>query len=86
MRVDYVYNERGIREVLDETATGQLDVAVGALTITVESEERLDFTHSWSRTGLGVAANLRHESGWWAVVRVFFSRDFLQPCSLWPAC
>ncbi len=77
MGVDYVYHERGIREVLDETATGQLDVAVGALTITAEREERPDFTHSWFRTGLGVAANLRHDSGWWVVVRVFVSRDFL---------
>ncbi len=77
MGVDYVYHERGIREVLDETASGELDVAVGALTITAEREERLDFTHSWFRTGLGVAANLRHDSGWWAVVRVFFSRDFM---------
>lgn len=77
METDYVYHERGIRELLDETANGTLDVAVGALTITAEREERLDFTHSWFRTGLGVAANLRHDSGWWAVVRVFFSRDFL---------
>jgi len=77
MGVDYVYHERGIREALDETASGELDVAVGALTITAEREERLDFTHSWFRTGLGVAVNLRHDSGWWAVVRVFFSRDFL---------
>lgn len=77
MEVDYVYHERGIREVLDETASGKLDVAVGALTITAEREEQLDFTHSWFRTGLGVAANLRHDSGWWAVIRVFFSRDFM---------
>jgi polar amino acid transport system substrate-binding protein len=77
MGVDFVYHERGITDLLQETATGVLDVAVGALTITAEREERLDFTHSWFRTGLGVAANLRHDSGWWAVVRVFFSRDFL---------
>jgi polar amino acid transport system substrate-binding protein len=75
--LDYVYHERGIVEIFDDTATGALDVAVGALTITPERETRLDFTHSWFRTGLGVAANLRHDSGWWAVVRVFFSRDFL---------
>lgn len=77
MGVDYVYHERGIREVLDETANGNLDVAVGALTMTAERERQLDFTHSWFRTGLGVAASLRHDSGWWAVVRVFFSRDFM---------
>ncbi|MFO8153446.1 transporter substrate-binding domain-containing protein [Thioalkalivibrio sp.] len=77
MQVDYVYRERGIQAILEETASGELDVAVGALTITAERERRLDFTHSWFRTGLGVAASLRHDSGWWAVVRVFFSRDFM---------
>ena len=73
MGVDYVYHERGIREVLDETASGKLDVAVGALTITAENEERLNFTHSWFRTGLGVAANLRHDSDEWEQ----WQRDFL---------
>ncbi|MBS0002543.1 MAG: transporter substrate-binding domain-containing protein [Thioalkalivibrio sp.] len=77
MQVDYVYHERGIQAILEETAAGELDVAVGALTITAEREKRLDFTHAWFRTGLGVATSLRHDSGWWAVVRVFFSRDFM---------
>jgi polar amino acid transport system substrate-binding protein len=75
--VDYVYHERGIRELFDDTASGALDVAVGALTITAEREERVDFTHSWYRTGLGVAASTRHDSGWWRVLRLFFSPGFL---------
>lgn len=67
MEVDFVYSEHGIIDLLEHTAMGRLDVAVGALTITAEHEQRLDFTHAWFGTGLGVAANAHHDSGWWAV-------------------
>ncbi len=75
--VDYTLHERDISELLEQTGRGELDVAVGALTITAERERYLDFSHAWYRTGLGVASSVRSESGWWAVTRLFLSRDFL---------
>ena len=41
--------------LLDAVERGELDLAIGALTITPEREDRLDFSAPFYRTGLGVA-------------------------------
>ena len=53
--LDYVYEERDLRGLLEGVAAGELDVAVGALTITAERERRFDFTSPFFATGLGIA-------------------------------
>ena len=53
--LDYVYEKRDLQGLLDGVARGELDVAVGALTITAERERRFDFTSPFFATGLGIA-------------------------------
>ena len=44
--------------MLDAVERGEVDAAVAALTITSEREQRMDFTHPFLSTGLGIAGPL----------------------------
>lgn len=55
---------------------GELDVAVGALTLTAEREALFDFTHPFHRTGLAIAVPQGGLDGWGAV-KALFSWQFL---------
>jgi len=42
--------------VLLAVAAGEVELAVGALDVTADREERVDFSHPFYRAGLGTAA------------------------------
>ena len=50
----YKFEEHGLNELLDGVSRGDLDAAIGPLTITAEREKLFDFTHTFFNTGLGV--------------------------------
>ncbi len=64
------------QQVLGSLEAGQVDVAVGAITMTAEREERVDFTHPFYQTGLAIAVPDEGSSGIWAVVERLFSWEF----------
>ena len=47
----YEFRELPLDELLLAVESGKADVGVGALTVTVDRERRLDFTHSYHSTG-----------------------------------
>jgi len=49
------YREHDLESLLGAVENGEVDVAVAALTVTPEREERMDFTHSFFNSGLGIA-------------------------------
>ena len=51
----YKYEEHDLQGLLDGVSRGNLDAAVGALTITAQREKLFDFSHTFFSTGLGVA-------------------------------
>ncbi len=53
--VDYELVETDIPGLIDGVAAGDFAAGVGALTLTAEREERIDFTHPYYRAGLGIA-------------------------------
>ncbi|MDD2159971.1 transporter substrate-binding domain-containing protein [Pseudomonas sp. MIL19] len=55
----------------------QLDVVVGALTMTAEREERFDFTHPFYRTGLAIGVQLDGDKSGWMALRGLLSWQFL---------
>jgi polar amino acid transport system substrate-binding protein len=67
-----------VPELLDNAAAGKYDVAFGAITVTAEREERLDFTQSYYVTGLGIAVPLVSSMSWVPIVRAMTSFGFLQ--------
>ncbi|KAA6186658.1 transporter substrate-binding domain-containing protein [Thiohalocapsa marina] len=60
--LDYRFVDMGLTQMLDAIAEDQADVAAAALTITSEREQRVDFTHPFHTSGLGIAVH-RHPGG-----------------------
>jgi ABC-type amino acid transport substrate-binding protein len=65
----YKYEEHDLQGILDGVSRGDLDAAVGALTITAEREKRFDFSHSFFSTGLGVAVKKEPLTGFVSTLR-----------------
>lgn len=65
--------------MLDAVATGQVDLAVAAITINHERERRMDFTHSFYSSGLGIAVgSTKRRSGWSGVADAVVSPTFVR--------
>lgn len=66
---EYRLRNEPLDELLRDVETGELDLAISAITITPEREISLDFSHGYYSTGLGIAVS--GEGGGW---RGFMSR------------
>lgn len=53
--LDFSYSEQTLDEIFDGLEAGTNDVALGALSITSDREARVDFSHGYYRSGLGIA-------------------------------
>ena len=76
--LDYEFKEMTLGELLDGVADNSLTASVAALTVTVEREKRMDFSHPFFTTGLGIAISQKAGGGWGDVVNGIFSRGFIQ--------
>ena len=65
----YKYEEHDLQGILDGVSRGNLDAAVGAVTITAEREKLFDFSHSFFSTGLGVAVKKMPGTGFFFTLR-----------------
>ena len=75
--LEYAYQEKDLRELLDGLAGGSLDVGVAALTVTPDRERLMDFSHPFHASGLGIAVS--HQPGsLWATIRAIFSWRLIQ--------
>lgn len=81
-----VGSELGVRTrfepcTLDElfagVRAGRFDAGIGALTVTAEREESMDFGQPFYESGLGIAAATEGGSGWTAVMDRLVSKEFL---------
>ncbi len=73
----YILREMELHEQFAALEAGELDVAVGALTVTANREARIDFTHPFHSSGLGIAVP-HSPSGAWTTVEAVLSWRFLQ--------
>lgn len=67
----------GFNELLQATESGEIDVAVGALTMTADRESRFDFSHPFYQTGLSIAVPPVPEQGLLASLRALISWQFV---------
>lgn len=74
---------RDLDALLAAVASGEVDLAAAALTITLQRERMVDFTHPFHVTGLAIAVPHRGESSWAAVARRFLSVSFLRVLAVW---
>ncbi len=75
--VVFEWRELGVAETLEALEAGEVDVAIAALTVTAEREQRIDFSYPYLASGLALAVDGQRRSGWWATLRGFFSAEFL---------
>ncbi|AKH43306.1 Glutamine-binding periplasmic protein precursor [Croceibacterium atlanticum] len=74
---EYRLVETDLADMIDGVAAGEYDASVGALTITAEREERVDFTHPFYATGFGIVTR-KSPTAWFSLVENFFTMDFLK--------
>ncbi|KLU07794.1 extracellular solute-binding protein, family 3 [Rhodopirellula islandica] len=66
-------------EMLQAVESGEVDMAVAAITVNYEREKRMDFTHSFHTSGLGIAVGSRPRgSGWSGILDAILSRTFFR--------
>jgi ABC-type amino acid transport substrate-binding protein len=75
--VAYTLQETTLAGMIDDVAAGRLDASIAAMTVTVAREEKVDFSHAYYRSGLGVAVADRRPAGPTAIWQALISRAFL---------
>jgi ABC-type amino acid transport substrate-binding protein len=78
LELDYEFRESDLAGLLKGVEDGTLDVAVAALTVTSEREERFDFTHPFFTTGLGIVVRNENDVRWFHAFRALATWGFLK--------
>jgi ABC-type amino acid transport substrate-binding protein len=77
MDLAYALRETALQGLLAGLESRDLDAAVGALTVTAERLHRIDFSHPFHTSGLGIAVPAEKGGGrWLSLLARFFSFDF----------
>lgn len=76
--LESTFAEVELAEMLAGVAEGRHDVAVGALTVTAEREQKLDFCHPFLSSGIGIAVQAEGSVGAWTLIRQVASPAFLR--------
>lgn len=72
----YEFVELPLDEMFAALAGSRVDVAIAAISVTPERERRVDFSHPYYTTGLGVVTKRRSQRGFWLTLRRVFSTAF----------
>ncbi len=78
LNLQFEFRELALDQLLEGVRDGSLNAAVAALTITPEREKKIDFTHAFYTTGLGIAVAGKEQNPWITVARRFISLAFLK--------
>lgn len=77
--VEIEFKSLPLSEMLDAVANSEIDLAAAAITVNYDREKRMDFTHSFHTSGLGIAVGARQRrSGWSGIVDAVLSRTFFR--------
>lgn len=74
---DYEWVPMSFNDLLAATENGDIDVAVGALTMTADRESRFDFSHPFYQTGLSIAVPPVPEQSLLASLKALISWQFV---------
>lgn len=72
------YQRYDLQGLLDAVQNGEVDVGIGAIIVTAQREQTMDFSHPITSSGIGIATQQQQSAGWVAVARSFFSLAFLK--------
>ncbi|MCB9688347.1 MAG: transporter substrate-binding domain-containing protein [Alphaproteobacteria bacterium] len=65
-------------DILDGLQDHRYDAGIAAITVTAERERRIDFSHPYYATGLGIATATSGTAGWLGVVERMLSWGFFR--------
>jgi ABC-type amino acid transport substrate-binding protein len=82
LEYEYEIREYEIDELLEAVETKKVDVAVAALTINSERESRMDFSHPYYISGLGIAVLSTSTNSLWQTAKKIFSIEFIEAIGL----
>ena len=74
----YEFREMALPEILEGVSSGGIDAGIAAITITSEREKKMDFSHAFYSTGLGIAVLEQNRSPWLNVLKRLLSPAFLK--------
>lgn len=77
LNLEYELRELTIEQMLSGLASGELDAAVAAISVTAERSERVDFCHPHFSTGLGIAVSADEGGGSLSLVKRIVSKRLL---------
>jgi len=70
-----------VTSLLENLESGNVDIAVAAITVTPARQQRVDFSVPYFHTGIGVAVQANRITSWGPVIRSIASFSFLQAAS-----
>lgn len=77
--IEIEFKRLKLDEMLEAVANSKVDIAAAALTMNYEREKRMDFSHSYHTSGLGIAVGAKQRrSGWSGLVGAVFSPTFFK--------
>lgn len=76
-QLEFAYEEYDLEDLLAAVEAGEVDIAVAALSMLPEREERLDFSHPYFLSGLGIVVRNDASSGWLSGLSRLVSGRFL---------
>lgn len=65
-----------VEAMLAAVKQGEVDLAIGAITVNAKREQIVDFSHPFFTTGLGIATR-EGSGGWWVTVKRLASWEFM---------
>ena len=73
------FKSMSLAKMLDAVENEEVDIVAAALTMNYEREKRMDFTHSFHASGLGIAVGAKQrQSGWSGILDALLSTTFLR--------
>jgi ABC-type amino acid transport substrate-binding protein len=72
------FRELKLNDFFDQLQEGKLDAAISAISITAERDGRVEFSHAYYSTGLGVAVPLRKTVSIWGIARGLLTTRFFE--------
>ncbi|TWU47804.1 transporter substrate-binding domain-containing protein [Rubripirellula reticaptiva] len=77
--IEIDFRPLSLGEMLDAVEAAEVDLAAAAITVNYEREKRMDFTHSFHTSGLGIAVGAKQRrSGWFGILDAVFSPTFIR--------
>jgi polar amino acid transport system substrate-binding protein len=78
LKLKFKFKKVTLKQLISQAEAQKLDGSVAALTITAKRESRIDFTHPFFTSGLGIAVRSKEKTSTWDTVKRIFSMGMIK--------